>query len=136
MDNEFISRASAAILFFRIRLAFPKYDNPSLFWFKEQFLKRASAIQGVYIPSFYEPEYHEDCTLKALVPKYDFVPETVKKRVVADLDSAYFPETFVVPFSEIVTDTVASFEPLAREQGKEIHADTSFERSSFGKAAA
>ena len=42
--NEFISRASAAILFFRIRLAFPKYDNPSLFWFKEQFLKRASEL--------------------------------------------------------------------------------------------
>lgn len=42
--NEFISRASAAILFFRIRLAFPKYDNPSLFWFKEQFLKRGSDL--------------------------------------------------------------------------------------------
>ena len=68
------------------------------------FLKKASQIEGVYIPSFYDVEYYEDNTLKAVVPKYDFVPATVKKRVVADLDSMYFPETFVVPFVQAIHD--------------------------------
>ena len=71
---------------------------------KFEFLKKASQLQGAYIPSFYEPEYYPDNTLKALKPKYDFVPATVKKRVVRDLDSAYYPENFVVPFVQAVHD--------------------------------
>ena len=69
-----------------------------------EFLKKASAVQGVYVPSFYDVEYHEDNTVKAVIPKYDFVPKSVKKRVVADLDKMYFPETFVVPFVQAVHD--------------------------------
>ena len=68
------------------------------------FLKRASQIDGVYIPSFYEVEYNEDNTVKCVSPKYDFVPAKVKKRVVADLDTMYFPEQFAVPFVQAVHD--------------------------------
>ena len=71
---------------------------------REEFLKKASQIQGVYIPSFYDVSYHEDNTVKAVVPKYDFVPASVKKRVVADLDTSYYPETFIVPFVQAVHD--------------------------------
>lgn len=71
---------------------------------RADFLQKASQIEGVYIPSFYDVEYHGDNTLKAVVPKYDFVPAKVKKRVVADLNSMYFPETFVVPFVQAVHD--------------------------------
>ena len=69
-----------------------------------EFLRRAAALEGAYIPSFYDVSYFEDGTVKEVKPLYDFVPATVKKRVVADLDSAYFPETFVVPFVQAVHD--------------------------------
>ena len=69
-----------------------------------EFLKKASQIEGVYIPSFYDVTYNNDNTLKAVVPLHDFVPDKVKKRVVADLDHMYFPETFVVPFVQAVHD--------------------------------
>ena len=71
---------------------------------KDTFLQKASAIEGVYIPAFYDVAYHDDGTLKAVLPKYDFVPKTVKKRVVADLDNMYFPQSFVVPFVQAVHD--------------------------------
>ena len=71
---------------------------------REAFLRKACAIEGVYIPSFYEVQYHADNTVRAVVPKYDFVPQTVKKRVVADLNTAYFPKTFVVPFVQAIHD--------------------------------
>ena len=71
---------------------------------REDFLQKACAIEGVYIPAFYDVEYHDDGTVKSVNPKYDFVPKTVRKRVVADLDKMYFPKTFVVPFVQAVHD--------------------------------
>ena len=71
---------------------------------KADFLQKAAAIEGVYIPSFYEVTYHEDGTVKAVTPKAEFVPAKPKKRVVVDLDKVYYPETFVVPFVQAVHD--------------------------------
>ena len=71
---------------------------------KVDFLRKAAAIEGVYIPSFYDVVYNEDCTVKEVLPKFDFAPKTVKKRVVADLDNMYFPETFPVPFVQAIHD--------------------------------
>ena len=72
-------------------------------WSKEQFLKEVSRIPGVYVPSFYLHEYNDDGTLKRIVP-LDGAPETVTKRIVEDLDSAYFPTDMIVPSTEIVHD--------------------------------
>ena len=72
-------------------------------WSKEQFLKAVSRIPGVYVPSFYRHEYNDDGTLKRIVP-LDGAPETVTKRIVEDLDSAYFPTDMIVPSTEIVHD--------------------------------
>ena len=72
-------------------------------WSKEQFLKEVSRIPGVYVPSFYRHEYNDDGTLKRIVP-LDGAPETVTKRIVEDLDSAYFPTDMIVPSTEIVHD--------------------------------
>ena len=72
-------------------------------WSKEQFLKEVSRIPGVYVPSFYRHEYNDDGTLKLIVP-LDGAPETVTKRIVEDLDSAYFPTDMIVPSTEIVHD--------------------------------
>ncbi len=70
---------------------------------REEFLKAASHIGGIYVPSLYDVTYHEDGTVKAVSPVGD-APAVVRKRVVADLDSAYYPDKFLVPYIDIVHD--------------------------------
>jgi len=72
-------------------------------WTKEAFLLEVSKIPGVYVPSFYRHEYNEDGTLSAIVP-LNGAPETITKRIVEDLDNAYFPTKMIVPSTEIVHD--------------------------------
>ena len=70
---------------------------------KEEFLRKAAQIGGVYVPSLYDISYHEDGTVAAITPKDD-APAVVRKRVVKDLDKAYYPDKFVVPSTDIVFD--------------------------------
>ena len=72
-------------------------------WSKDTFLHAVAKIPGVYVPSFYRHEYHEDGTLSAIVP-LEGAPEVVTKRIVEDLDKAYFPTKMIVPSTEIVHD--------------------------------
>ena len=72
-------------------------------WSKEQFLREVAKIPGVYVPSFYRHEYNADGTLSAIVP-LEGAPETVTKRIVEDLDNAYWPTKMIVPSTEIVHD--------------------------------
>ena len=70
-------------------------------WEKEEFLKEVSRIDGVYVPSFYEHTYNEDGTLSAITP-CNGAPEKVTKRIVENLDDAYYPTKTIVPSTEIV----------------------------------
>ena len=72
-------------------------------WSKDQFLHEAAKIPGVYVPSFYRHEYHADGTLSAIVP-LEGAPEVVTKRIVENLDEAYWPTKMIVPSTEIVHD--------------------------------
>ena len=72
-------------------------------WTKEAFLLAVSKIDGVYVSSFYRHEYAEDGTLEAVVPLVD-APAVITKRVVEDLDQAYWPTKMIVPSTEIVHD--------------------------------
>ncbi len=72
-------------------------------WTKEQFLLEVSKIPGVYVPSFYRHDYNEDGTLRAIIP-LNGAPEKVTKRIVEDLDNAYWPTQMIVPSTEIVHD--------------------------------
>ena len=72
-------------------------------WSKDTFLQEVAKIPGVYVPSFYRHEYNNDGTLSAIVP-LDGAPKTVTKRIVEDLDSAYWPTKMIVPSTEIVHD--------------------------------
>ena len=73
-------------------------------WSKEQFLLEVSSIDAVYDTSFYEHHYHEDGTLKQIVPLVDGVPTKFTKRIIEDLDHAYYPTKMIVPSTEIVHD--------------------------------
>ena len=74
-------------------------------WNKRDFLLEAAKIQGVYVPSLYEPVYSADGTLSEMrcLPG---APEKVTKRIIADLDSVYYPTNPIVPSTEIVHDRV------------------------------
>lgn len=80
-------------------LAQCKKENVS----KDEFLRRAMKIEGVYVPTKYSFDYNEDGTIKA-VNTVDDAPKKVKKRIISDLNSVYYPESFVVPFVDIVHD--------------------------------
>lgn len=70
-------------------------------WTKEKFLQQVCKIEGVYVPSFYEHTYHEDGTLAKVTPLND-APAVVTKRIIENLDTAYFPTKMIVPSTEIV----------------------------------
>ena len=72
-------------------------------WTKEQFLLEAAKIPGIYVPSFYEHRYNDDGTIREIIPLND-APVTVTKRIVEDLDAAYWPVNMIVPSTEIVHD--------------------------------
>ena len=72
-------------------------------WSKERFLLEASKIPGVYVPSFYEHRYNEDGTLAEVIA-LNGAPEKITKRIVEDLDNAYWPTKMIVPSTEIVHD--------------------------------
>ena len=72
-------------------------------WSKEQFLQEVAKIPGVYVPSLYTHEYNEDGTLKAIVAQ-DGAPEKITKRIIENLDEAYWPTKMIVPSTEIVHD--------------------------------
>ena len=74
---------------------------------RAEFLRACADIKGCYVPSLYDFTYNEDGTIKALTPK-DGVPEKIEKRIVADLNSVFYPDEFVVPFIEIVHDRAVS----------------------------
>ena len=70
---------------------------------KAEFLKEAAKIEGVYVPSLYDVEYNDDGIITK-ISNLETAPKTVKKRIIKDLDNAYYPDKFVVPFIEIVHD--------------------------------
>ena len=70
---------------------------------RREFLREVSKIPGVYVPSFYRHTYHEDGTIREIIP-LDGAPETVTKRIVQDMDGAYYPIKTIVPSTQIVHD--------------------------------
>ena len=73
---------------------------------REEFLLKAAAIPGIYVPRFYQASYHEDGTLASFSPTRPGVPEKVEKQVVMDLDTSVYPTKPVVPFIRAVQDRV------------------------------
>ena len=74
---------------------------------KHEFLCDVAKIDGFYVPSFYDVDYNEDCTVKSVTPKYT-APQKAVKRVISDLDTVHYPKNFIVPSIEIVHDRVTA----------------------------
>ena len=73
---------------------------------RQDFLRKAASVPGIYVPSLYRAEYREDGTLTNFFPLYPDVPEKVEKQLVLDLDSAPYPKAPVVPYVKAAQDRV------------------------------
>jgi len=73
---------------------------------KEALLIELSKVEGVYAPSLYGVEYDHQGELKNFSPKIKGLPGKIKKRVVADLDSAYFPCIWLTPYVQTIHDRI------------------------------
>ena len=45
---------------------------------RQEFLRRAAGLPGIYVPSLYQVSYHEDGTISAFTPLCKEAPEKVK----------------------------------------------------------
>ena len=72
---------------------------------RREFLKKAAAIEGIYVPSLYDVSYHPDGTIASMEPLEEGVPSKVKKQVVKDLSHTYYPSKPLVPYIRATQDT-------------------------------
>ena len=75
-------------------------------WSKREFLVCAAQIPGVYVPSLYDVVYNDDGTVKSITAN-EGAPKVVLKRIMRDMDKAYYPTKTIVPSTEIVQDRVS-----------------------------
>ena len=71
---------------------------------KGEFLEAAAEIEGIYVPSFYDVKYHDDGKVISFTPNNDHAKPVVRKRIIKDMDKVFYPDKFVVPYTEIVHD--------------------------------
>jgi radical SAM family uncharacterized protein/radical SAM-linked protein len=76
-------------------------------WTKEQLLEALAQREGFYVPRFYAVSYLADGRIAAVAPRNDKAPARVRRRFLADLDSAPFPTRPIVPFMQTVHNRVA-----------------------------
>lgn len=73
---------------------------------RQDFLKKAACIPGIYVPSLYEVSYHEDGTIKEIKPLEEGIPERILKEMVTEVSDTYYPDKPVVPFIKVTQDRV------------------------------
>ena len=73
---------------------------------RQEFLRRAAHIPGIYVPSLYSVTYKEDGTIASFTPMEEGIPETVEKQVQMDVTNAPYPEAPVVPYIKVTQDRV------------------------------
>jgi len=73
---------------------------------KKSFLEKAAALEGVYVPKFYEEIYNDDGTIKERRLLNNNAKEIIRKRIIRDLDKSYYPEKSILPYIDVVHDRV------------------------------
>jgi radical SAM family uncharacterized protein/radical SAM-linked protein len=69
-------------------------------------LECLAKIEGVYVPSFFEPAYNPDGTIAHIEVRAG-EQASVRRRFLSDIDASSFPTDTVVPFMKTVHDRVA-----------------------------
>ncbi|NLW89276.1 MAG: TIGR03960 family B12-binding radical SAM protein [Clostridiaceae bacterium] len=71
---------------------------------RRELLLSAAEIDGVYVPSLYRTCYEPDGRIRSVLPVNEHVPEKIRKRIIHDLSSCFFPTNPIVPHTRIVHD--------------------------------
>lgn len=73
---------------------------------KSALLERLAGIDGIYVPSFFSINYQADGRIAAINP---LRPQQgpVRRRFLADLETAAFPDQPIIPFMKTIHDRVA-----------------------------
>nr|MCR5673183.1 TIGR03960 family B12-binding radical SAM protein [Lachnospiraceae bacterium] len=72
---------------------------------RQDFIRKAGRISGIYAPGFYKVKYNEDGTISSFLPK-DNMPAVIKKEIVSDLTDSCYPVKPVVPYIKATQDRV------------------------------
>ncbi|NLV16731.1 MAG: TIGR03960 family B12-binding radical SAM protein [Syntrophomonadaceae bacterium] len=67
-------------------------------------LRSLANIHGVYVPALYRLAYQKDGTIAERKSLFPEAPVRVKRAVVSDLDSAFYPVNPVVPYLGVIHD--------------------------------
>ncbi len=70
---------------------------------REEMLRKLSNLPGVYIPSLYQIDYDNSGRISAITPA-DGIKEKIDRQIISDLDKAFYPTEFMVPYMDIVHD--------------------------------
>lgn len=75
---------------------------------RKEFLLKAAGIEGIYVPMFYSPAYHEDGTLRSFGPdpQYPELPKRIRKQAVKDFSTAPYIDRPLVPYMRVTQDRV------------------------------
>jgi radical SAM family uncharacterized protein len=73
---------------------------------RQDFLKKACKIPGMYVPGLYEEEYKEDGTIAGRRKLYAEAPDIISKEIVMDVTDVHYPMKPVVPFIKVTQDRV------------------------------
>lgn len=71
---------------------------------KKDFLEALLDFEGIYVPQFYTVSYHSDGTIQSFVPNHPKARRTIKKYLVKDLNTSYYPENPIIPYIQPVHD--------------------------------
>ncbi|TMR14224.1 TIGR03960 family B12-binding radical SAM protein [Nonomuraea turkmeniaca] len=69
---------------------------------RDELLMRLAESGGVYVPKFYDVDYHPDGRIQRVAPNRADVPWRVHKHTVMDLDEWPYPKKPLVPLAETV----------------------------------
>lgn len=73
---------------------------------RQEFLKEAAKLPGIYCPQFYQVKYKEDGTIASFKPVDEDLPTTILKEIEMDVTNTYYPKKPVVPFIKVTQDRV------------------------------
>lgn len=73
---------------------------------KSAFLEQVAQIEGIYVPSFYEVSYDGE-KQTGFSPVHPAAPKKIRRRIIRDMDKAFYPTEMIVPYGEIVHDRIS-----------------------------
>ncbi|AZO94316.1 TIGR03960 family B12-binding radical SAM protein [Halocella sp. SP3-1] len=71
---------------------------------REEILYHLSQLPGVYVPRFYDLKYKEGGVVSGISINREGVKPSISKQIVSNLDEAFYPVDFIVPYHDIVHD--------------------------------